>query len=172
MKVKFIILYSWFIRSVTFFLPEVPLIQAFRGWLYSFGMKKCGPRFRVSYNVVINHLEEIEVGRNVYLACGSVVTGGGKLFIGDDVLIGPNVILSSNKHKFNGVNFINGYKFGDIIIEDGVWIGGNSTILMGTHVHKSSLVGAGSVCNKDYSTTGVLIAGSPARVIGPLSVDK
>lgn len=149
---------------MTFFLPEIPLFQSFRGWLYSFGMRKCGNRFRVSFNVVINHLETLTVGDNVYIACGTVFTGAGNVSIGTDTLIGPNVIMASSRHVFNKVNFLGGYTHGDIIIEEGSWVGGNSTLLIGTHIHKASVVGAGSVCNEDFVESCVLIVGMPAKV--------
>lgn len=165
------LLYSWMVRSFTFFFPEIPLLQSFRGWLYSFGMRKCGGRFRVSFNVVINHLEALEVGNNVYLACGTVLTGAGNIILGNNVLIGPNVILASSKHAYSGTDFLGGYLHGDIVIERGSWIGGNSTILLGSHIHEASVVGAGSVCNRDYMRSQVLIAGVPAKVIKGLEID-
>jgi acetyltransferase-like isoleucine patch superfamily enzyme len=171
MKVKFLILYTWWVRTFTFFLPEIPSFQSFRGWLYSFGMKKCGSRFRVSFNVVINHLETLTVGDNVYIACGTVITGAGNISIGANTLIGPNVILASSKHIHNKTNFLGGYEHGVIKIEKGSWIGGNATLLMGTHVHMTSIVGAGAVCNKDFEKPNVLIAGQPAIIVKTLEYD-
>lgn len=172
MKVKLLILYSWFVRTITFFLPEVPFFQAFRGWLYSLGMNDCGNRFRVSFNVVINHLESLKVGDNVYFACGVVLTGAGKISIGSDVLIGPNVILASSRHLYNGQNFLSGYAHGEIIIEEGSWIGGNATILLGSCIRSASVVAAGSVCNDDYKQMNVLIGGMPAKVLKSLAIEN
>ena len=146
-------------------MPEVPVFQAFRGWLYSFGMKACGPRFRVSFNVVLNHLEKMEVGKNVYLACGCVLTGAGDLFIGSDVLVGPNVIIATSRHRLGKTNFLDGYEHGRVTIEEGAWIGGNATLLPGTRVPATSVVGAGAVCNKDYGDNKIFIAGVPAKVV-------
>lgn len=165
MKVKFLILYSWWVRTITFFLPEIPIFQSFRGWLYSFGMKQCGKRFRVSFNAVINHLETLSVGDNVYFACGTVITGAGKVFVGTDTLIGPYVLVASSKHVFHNTNFLGGYEHGEIVIEEGCWIGGHASLIMGTYIHRASVVGAGSVCNRDYLDSHVLIAGMPATVI-------
>lgn len=165
MKAKFLILYSWFIKSVTFFFPDVPIFQRFRGWLYSFGMKKCGSRFRPSHNVVLNRLDKLEVGNNVYLACGCVVTGGGDVFIGDNVLFGPNVVVSSANHKFDGVSFTKEYSFGSVTIESNAWIGANASLLKDTIIPHTSIVGAGSVCNKRFDKPFSLIAGTPARII-------
>ena len=51
-----------------------------------------------------------------------------------------------------------------VIIEDDVLIGANSVILEGVRVGKGSVVAAGSVVTKDVPP-GVVVAGSPARII-------
>lgn len=165
MKAKFLILYSWFIRISTFFFPDIPVFQRFRGWLYSFGMKKCGRRFRPSYNVVLNRLEKMEVGDNVYFACGCVVTGGGEVIIGDNVLFGPNVVISAANHLFDGTSFTNGYEFGKVTVESNTWIGGNVSLLKDTHIPHTCIVGAGAVCTKPFATPFSLIGGAPAKII-------
>ena len=58
--------------------------------------------------------------------------GKGKIFIGNNVLIGPNVVLGSNNHSFEDLKIPikeQGMLSGDIIIEDDVWISSNSVIL-------------------------------------------
>jgi tetrahydrodipicolinate N-acetyltransferase len=52
-----------------------------------------------------------------------------------------------------------------IIIEDDVLIGANSVILPGSHLHKGSVVGAGSVVQGAVDEYAI-VAGTPARVIG------
>lgn len=162
---KFKSIYGWFVRVATFFLPEIPIVQRFRGWLYSFAMKKCGKNFKVSYSVVLNRLELLTVGNNVYFAAGCFIAGGGDIAIGDNVLFGPNVSIAAANHKFDGTNFLNGYIFGSVVVEDNCWIGGNSSLLMGAHIPCSSVLGAGSVCNKKFDQPFSLLAGAPARYI-------
>ena len=50
--------------------------------------------------------------------------GKGKIEIGDNVLIGPNVVLRSNNHKFDDIDIPiakQGMIEGDIIIKNDVW---------------------------------------------------
>ena len=51
-----------------------------------------------------------------------------------------------------------------VIVEDDVLIGANSVILEGVKVGKGAVVAAGSVVTKDVPE-GVVVAGSPARII-------
>jgi acetyltransferase-like isoleucine patch superfamily enzyme len=166
---KLKIIYSWFVRQMTIWLPDVPIFQSFRGFLYSLAMKKCGARFRVCHNVILNRLELLEVGSNVYFAPGCVVAGGGDIVIGDNVLFGPNVVIAAANHKFDGVSFVNGYFFGKVVIADNCWIGANVSLLMGTSIPASSIVGAGSVCNKNLETPFSVYAGNPIRFIKSLN---
>jgi maltose O-acetyltransferase len=51
-----------------------------------------------------------------------------------------------------------------IVIEDDVWVGANSTILPGVKVGRGSVIGAGSVVNRDIPEYS-FAAGVPAKVI-------
>lgn len=53
---------------------------------------------------------------------------------------------------------------GDVIIEDGVWIGANSTILPGVRIGEKSVIGAGSVVLKDIPPFCIAF-GNPCKPI-------
>lgn len=54
--------------------------------------------------------------------------------------------------------------FPKISIGDGCWIGANSTILGGVNIGKGTIIGAGSLVNKDCEPNS-LYAGVPAKLI-------
>ena len=110
-------------------------------------MKKAGNNFRVSFNVVLTGLEFMEVGDNVYFACGCVTTGRGSITVGNNVQFGPNTVLASANHMLIDGRFDQHYQVGSIGVEENSWIGANVTLLAGCSIPKSSVVGAGSVVN-------------------------
>ena len=55
--------------------------------------------------------------------------------------------------------------FGDVIIEEDVWIAANVTLLPNVTVGRGSIVGAGSVCRKSIPPYAIAI-GNPAKIIG------
>lgn len=164
-----LLIYTWLVRVLTCWLPDAPLIMRFRGWAYSLGMKRCGHNLQVAHDVVLTAIESLELGSGVYFANGCVVLGGGRIAIGDNVLFGPMNLVASSNHSFDGFNFKGEGITGSVIVDANSWVGGHCALLVGTHVHPASLVGAGSVCNRNFAEGGVLIAGNPARVIKRLA---
>ena len=94
-----------------------------------------------------------------------------KIFIGDNVSIGPNLTLVADSCANNGIE-INNFddviqkltKKGIIKIEDDVWIGANVTILPNVKIGKCSIIGAGSIVTKDVKSNSIY-AGNPAKFI-------
>lgn len=166
MKIKVSILYSWLIKTITFFLPNHPVFMKFRGWLYSFMMKSCGKNFQVASSVIINSLAGLEVGENVYIAHNNVIIGT-RVMIGDEVIIGPNCIISSGNHIFDGNSFRYGKGFTKgVIIDKGSWVAGNCSVIGGARLPKQSILAAGAVLNKPMLEEKSIYGGVPAKKIG------
>lgn len=167
MKHKFLLLYTWLIRTIMYFLPDHPFIMRLRGRLYGVFMGGCGSDFQVSSSVLLRTLENIYIGDNVYLAPGVIINSGTSIFIDNEVMVGFNsVIVASNHTLYDG-----SYRYGigstkTIRILHGSWIGANCTILAGAILPCSSVLGAGSVLKKEYDLSGVYV-GCPAVCIRP-----
>jgi acetyltransferase-like isoleucine patch superfamily enzyme len=162
---KLLLLYTWFVRTILYFLPDQPVIMAFRGKLYSFAMKKCGNNFQVSSNTILRNLRKISVGNNVYLAPNVVVNAIDDIILEKDVMIGFNsVIVSGNHTRLN-----NSFRFGKslkekIIIKEGSWVGANCTVIAGSIIPPSSVLAANSCIKDKYVVSGVY-AGNLAKLI-------
>lgn len=90
-----------------------------------------------------------------------------KISIGKRVRVGANVlIMDGDAHQDDpraGAN-------APIVIEDNVWIGGNTIVLKGVTIGKNSVIGAGSIVTHNIPEN-VVAAGNPCKVIKPLSED-
>ena len=162
---KFSILYSWFIRSILFFLPDYPLFMRFRGFMYSFCMKSCGRNFQISASATLNSLAGLEFGNNVYIAYNTVIIG---VFvkINNDVIIGPNSLISGGNHIFDGYSFRKTPSIqSEVLIEQGSWVGGNCSITSGSILPMQSILAAGSVLTKKFTETKSIYGGIPAKKI-------
>lgn len=105
---------------------------------------------------------KISFGDRVYLNINCTLLDGGKIEIGNDALIGPNVqILTvnhpmSSKQRLNKTNLVK-----DVFIGNNVWIGAGAIILPGVSIADGAVIGAGSVVTKDVDEY-CLWAGNPA----------
>ena len=153
------------IRKLLWFIPETR----------AFGFKR-----------MLYRWAGVVVKDNVKICSSAKILGAGKLTIGADTWIGPEVILVSNSSISIGAmcdiaprcyigdgthiitpkeNRIAGQDIAkEIIIGDGCWLCVNSTILAGVIVGDKCIVAAGSVVTKSIDNIQALIAGIPAEI--------
>ncbi len=106
------------------------------------------------------------IGNNVFINQRCLVRKN--VIIGDNVSIGQGVSLITDSHEIGDSNKRAGKPiFPQIKINNGVWIGANSTILGGVTIGEGCIIGAGSVVNKDCEPNS-LYAGVPAKFIKKL----
>ena len=107
----------------------------------------------------------IEVGENFFANYGLTVLDVGKVTIGDNVQIAPNVLISTAGHPIHPVSRNSGYEYGlPITIGNNVWLGGGVIILPGVTIGDNAVIGAGSVVTKDIPAD-VIAVGNPCRVL-------
>ncbi len=117
------------------------------------------PPFRCDYGY------NIEVGENFYANYNLIILDVGKVRIGDNVQIAPNVAIYTAGHPIHPDSRNSGYEYGiDITIGDNVWIGGNTCIMPGVKIGKNVVIGGGSVVTKDIPDN-MVAAGNPCRII-------
>lgn len=107
--------------------------------------------------------KNIHVGSRTFFNAGCKFQDQGGIYIGDDVLIGHNVVIATLNHLVEPAKR-NGMIPKSVHISNKVWIGSNSTILPGVTIGENSIIGAGSVVTKDIPANTVY-AGNPARFI-------
>ena len=84
---------------------------------------------------------------------------------GDNVFIAPNCVFSTAGHAIDSEQRSRGLEIAvPITVGDDVWIGANVSVLPGVTIGSNTIIGAGSVVNKDIPG-GVVAAGNPCRVI-------
>ena len=117
------------------------------------------PPLRVAYG---NH---VHLGHTVYANFNLTLVDDVDIVIGDRVMFAPNVTITTTGHPVHPELRRDGSQFSaPVHIEDDVWIGSGAVILPGITVGAGSIVGAGSVVTANVPA-GVVVAGSPARVI-------
>lgn len=132
----------------------------------------------------------LNIEQNVKFCGPSKIYGRGALSIGRDSWVGPGNIFYTNQDAeisigancdlAPGVTFVTGsHHLGDadrragpgiasnIVVNNGVWIGCNATILGGVVVGSGSIIAAGSLVTRNVPEN-TLVAGVPAKKIKDL----
>ena len=107
--------------------------------------------------------KNITLGKNVFINSGCRFQDQGGITIGDNALIGHNVVITTLNHDMAPENR------GSLIpspvkIGTRVWIGSGAIILPGVTIGDNAVIGAGSVVTKDIPENAVAV-GNPAKVI-------
>lgn len=163
-----------YLQSFVNIFPDFYLGNRLRYLFYKIYLKKVGKGVIFNAKIHLEVPEKIEVGNNSSINRLCWFSGGGGLFIGDNVLIGPNVIIHSANHNYSKKNVpirLQGHNFKKVVIMDNVWIGAGVIILPGVIINKNSVVAAGSVVTKNVPES-VIVGGVPAKIIKKIEYDK
>ena len=149
---------------------RLPLIREF--------ISSIGGNYYFQGPIQFNYGSHTFIGDNFFANFNLLVMDDGKIFIGNNVMIGPNVsLLSTNQPLIADerirLRYPDGHvsmsEFaGEIHIEDDVWLGANVSVLDNVTIGKGAVIGACSVVTKDIPA-GWLAFGNPARCIRPIS---
>ena len=122
---------------------------------------KIGEGTTIWYPYRIEVYEKVTINENNYL------NGIGGLIIHKETRIGKGRTLITSDHVYNDRNSPI-YKQGIIkdktIINEGVWMGSNVTVLKGVTIGKGAIIAAAAVVNKDVPPYAI-VAGVPAKII-------
>jgi len=109
------------------------------------------------------------LGKNVYANFNLTLVDDTHIYIGDHVMIGPNVTIATAGHPIDPALREQVAQFNIAVnIGKNVWIGANSVILPGVIIGENSVVGAGSVVTKNIPAN-VVAVGNPCRVLREIS---
>lgn len=113
----------------------------------------------------------IEVGENFFANYNFTVLDVGKVTIGKNAQIAPNVSIYTAGHPIHPDSRNSGYEYGiPVTIGDNVWIGGNTVIMPGVVIGDNVVIGGGSVVTKDIPDWSLAV-GNPCRVIRKITED-
>lgn len=126
---------------------------------------RCGESICVEPPFHCDYGSNIEVGNNFFANYNLTILDVGKVMIGENAQIAPNVSIYTAGHPVHPDSRNSGYEYGiGITIGDNVWIGGSSVINPGVHIGNNVVIGSGSVVTKDIPDNAIA-AGNPCRVI-------
>ena len=111
----------------------------------------------------------LHLGSGVYVNSNLTLVDDGQIYVGDKVMFGPNVTITTANHPIEPELRARGLQYNkDVFIGENAWIGAGVMILPGVHIGKNTVIGAGSVVTRDIPEN-VVAVGNPCRVMRPVS---
>ena len=112
--------------------------------------------------------KHVHFGNNVYANFNLTLVDDGDIYVGDSVMMGPNVVLATAGHPVEPGLRRKVAQFNlPIHIGANVWLGAGCIVLPGVTIGENSVIGAGSVVTKDIPAN-VVAVGNPCRVLRPI----
>lgn len=103
-------------------------------------------------------------GKMIYANFGLTLVDDTEIFVGDNTMFAPNVVIASAGHPLEPTLRYNGYQYNmPVHIGKNCWIGAGALIMPGITIGDNVVIGAGSVVTKDLPSN-VLAFGVPCRI--------
>lgn len=125
--------------------------------------KPVNPTLRIFPPLYTDFGKNIQVGKNVFINGGCHFQDQGGITLGDDCLIGHNVVFATLNHFIEPSERAS-LRPAPIVLGKKVWVGSSSTILQGVTIGDNAIIAAGSVVTKDVPANAI-VGGVPARLI-------
>lgn len=155
-KVKQILWY--FVNAIFFISPLNPFSSLKVSLLRLFGAS-IGEGVFIKPGVNIKYPWHLVLGDNCWIGEGVWIDNLTTIYIGSNVCISQGAMLLTGNHNYKSKTF--DLLIGEIVLEDGVWIGAQSTVCPGVKIHSHAVLAVGSVATKDLKAYHIY-QGNPA----------
>jgi len=150
---------TWYIINALFFdswlLPSSPIK---RGILRAFAAR-VGAGVIIKPRVNIKYPWRLEVGDHSWIGEGVWIDNLVRVSIESNVCLSQGAYLLTGNHDYRDLKF--GLLTGEIVIEEGAWVGAKAIVGPGTRMGREAVLVAGSVLSSDAQAGGVY-RGNPA----------
>ena len=110
----------------------------------------------------------VSFGKNVYANFGLTLVDDTHIYVGDNCMFGPNVVVATAGHPILPALREQGLQYNaPVRIGKNCWIGAGARVMPGVTIGDNSVIGAGSVVTRDIPSN-VVAAGNPCRVLRPV----
>lgn len=135
---------------------------------------RIGEASAISPDAVFSNAERIEIGERARIGSRCHIWAGpgtGRIQIGHDVLMGPEVLLTAASYDYNAGSPVTDQPMveADILIGNDVWFATRAVVLPGARIGDGAVIAAGAVVKGDIPPFAIA-AGSPAKIVGYRSI--
>lgn len=151
----------WYFTNIVWFNSGFP-ISGFKVFLLRLYGAKIASGVVIKPRVNIKYPWKLTVGNNVWIGEHVWIDNLGLVTIGDNVCLSQGSFLLCGNHDYKKQTF--DLIVGDIILEDGVWIGAKATVCPGVTCFSHAVLSVGSVATSNLEAYKIY-QGNPASIV-------
>lgn len=149
---------AWYVVHAAFINSAQPIGSLRKLCLRMFGAR-IGKGVIIKPNVRIKYPWKLSVGDNSWIGEDVWIDNLGEVSIGANCCLSQGAMLLCGNHDYTKQAF--DLRVGDIVLEDGVWIGAKSIVCPGVVCQSHSVLTVGSVASSTLESFGIY-RGNPA----------
>lgn len=130
---------------------------------------KIGKGLVIKNNVIVKSPWNLIVGDDCWIGESVWIDNLDRIVIGSNVCISQGAMLLTGNHDYTISTMP--YRNAPIVIEDGAWIGAQTTVCPGVLVHRNSILTVGSIATKNMEENGIY-QGNPAVKVRERNIKK
>ncbi len=112
--------------------------------------------------------KRVHLGKNVYANFNLTLVDDAPIYIGNDCMLGPNVVIATAGHPIDPQLRARVTQYNkEVHIGNNVWLGAGVVVMPGVTIGDNSVIGAGSIVTKDIPAN-VVAVGNPCHVMRPI----
>jgi putative colanic acid biosynthesis acetyltransferase WcaF len=152
----------WYFANMIFFKTLLPFPASFKVKLLRQFGATVGSGIVVKPNINIKYPWFLTIGDNCWIGEGVWIDNLAQVTIGNNVCLSQDSYLLTGNHNYKKTTF--DLMLGEIVIEDGVWIGAKSIVCPGVICKSHSILTVGSIAT-DTLESYCIYQGNPATMI-------
>ncbi|OAD45664.1 WcaF family extracellular polysaccharide biosynthesis acetyltransferase [Polaribacter atrinae] len=152
-------IFIWFFVNILFFKSSLPLPHFLKKYILIIFGAKIGRGVFFKNNINIKYPWLLEIGNDVWIGENVWIDNLAKVKIEDNVCISQGAMLLCGNHDYKKSSF--DLILGEIILEEGSWVGAKSVVCPGVTLHSHAILAVGSIATKDLDSYSIY-QGNPA----------
>jgi putative colanic acid biosynthesis acetyltransferase WcaF len=154
----------WYSVNYFIFDSVVPWPYRFKTWLLRLFGAHVGSGVIIKTKVRIKYPWKLVIGSHCWIGESCWIDNLAQVTIGSHVALSQGSMLLTGNHDYTDVSFP--YRLGEIVLEDGVWIGARSIVCPGVVCKTNSILTVNSVATQTLDAYGIF-SGNPAVFVRP-----
>lgn len=152
----------WYFINIIFFINPLNPFSFVKIFLLKLFGSKIGTGVRINPSVNIKYPWLLEVGNHVWIGENVWIDNLSLVKIGDNCCLSQGAMLLTGNHNYKKSTF--DLIIGSIVLEEGAWVGAQSTVCPDVICKSHSILSVGSIATSDLEPY-TIYQGNPAKPV-------